>query len=139
MRGWMQSRWWIGVLFIVCGVTAAAVQKAEGGAERHAGVWSGTWDGAGSGGFELTIESGTGGAATGRLSVTGDPSYKATIKTISFDGNRMKARYDFPPDESAEVVLEGTFEEKSAKGTWSLREKAGGTEAAAGTWTVSRK
>jgi hypothetical protein len=51
----------------------------------------------------------------------------------------MTAKYDFPPDEAAEVVLATTFDERSAKGTWSLRAKAGNTEVASGTLTVTKQ
>ena len=103
------------------------------------GVWSGTWDGAGSGGFELTLEKTKDGALTGKVSVTGEPTYKATLKTVAFDGKKMNAAYDFPPDDAAEVILAATFDDTSAAGTWSLREKGGGNEVASGNWKVARK
>ena len=51
----------------------------------------------------------------------------------------MNARYDFPPNDAAEVVLGATFEGNTAKGTWSLREKDTSSEAFSGTWNVERK
>ncbi len=51
----------------------------------------------------------------------------------------MTAKYDFPPNDQAEVVLVATFDGNTAKGTWSLRGKADGAEVVAGTWTVSKK
>ena len=127
---------WLAAALLI-GVTAAA-QEARGG-EGFLGTWSGTWDGAGTGGFELTLEKDKEGVLTCRVSVTGEPAYKATCKTVTFDAKKMTAKYDFPPDERAEVILEATFEEKTAKGTWALREKGTGNEAAAGGWAVSRK
>jgi hypothetical protein len=98
------------------------------------------WEGAGSsGGFEVTLEKNQAGAVTGRVSVTGEPTYKAAFKSLAFDGNKMDARYDFPPDEAGEVVLVGAFEGAKAKGTWSLREKAQDRELFAGTWSVEKK
>jgi hypothetical protein len=38
-----------------------------------------------------------------------------------------------------EVVLAAAFDGNTAKGTWSLREKANGNEVATGGWTVTRK
>lgn len=129
------------IAIVLCAiVTAAAPQTSGTGPEQYAGVWSGTWDGAGGGGgFELTIEKPKDGPLTGRVSVTGEPTYKATLKTLSFDGKKMTATYDFPPDEAADVLLTATFDDKSVTGTWSLREKASGTEVASGGWKVSRK
>src|SRR5262245_5859742 len=114
-----------------------AIGQSNG--SQFAGTWSGRWDGDGSGGgFELTIES-KDNALSGAVSVTGEPTYKATLKKLSFDGNKMSAAYDFTPNDQAEVILAATFEGDTAKGTWSLRAKADGTEVASGTWTVTKK
>jgi hypothetical protein len=103
-------------------------------------TWSGTWDGGGSGGgFELTLERGKDGAIGGKVLVTGEPSYEATLRAVSFDGRKMTASYDFTPEPAAEVVLTATFESDNANGTWSLREKASGSEAAGGGWKVAKK
>jgi hypothetical protein len=78
------------------------------------------------------------GPLTGKVSVTGEPEYQATLKTLAFDGKKMTAKYDFPADESAEVLLAATFDGNKATGTWTLRAKAGESEVASGTWTVTR-
>ena len=130
---------WVVILGAMC---SAAQRGAEGSAsgEQFVGTWTGTWDaGDAGGGFELTVEKGKDGALGGRVSVTGEPTYKATLKTLSFDGKKMSAKYDFPPDEAGEVLLEGSFDGNAAKGTWSLREKANGNEVATGGWSVARK
>ncbi len=128
------------VLVGVLSTRAHAQQRTDGAAASDlTGTWNGTWEGGGaSGGFELTLEKGKDGSPTGRVSVTGEPAYKAAIRTLSFEGKKMTATYDFPPDESMEVVLTATFDGETAKGQWSARQKAGG-ELASGTWTVSRK
>jgi hypothetical protein len=131
------------VLFVVAAVGLAAAQQgpeAAPKADQYVGVWPGTWEGAGSGGgFELTVERAKDGALAGKVAVTGEPTYNATLKSIAFDGKKMTGRYDFPADESAEVVLAATFDGNKATGAWSLRAKADGTEVVAGTWTVTRK
>jgi hypothetical protein len=116
-------------------------QRGDGAAAGDvAGVWTGTWEGggAGSGGFELTFEKSKDGTLGGRVSVTGEPTYTATLRTLSIADKKLSATYDFPPDESLEVVLAATIEGATAKGTWSARQKSGG-ELASGTWTVTRK
>jgi hypothetical protein len=126
----------------VFGATCSAAQRGPEGSssgEQFLGTWTGTWDGAGSGGFELTLEKGTDGAVTGRVSVTGEPTYKAAFTALSFDGRKMTAKYDFSPDAGGEVALDGSFEGNTATGTWSLREKANSNEVARGGWTVTRK
>jgi hypothetical protein len=126
----------------VCAIAALSAQqgdKAHAGSQ-YAGVWAGTWEGAGSGGgFELTLEMPKEGPMIGRVSVTGEPTYKATLKTLSFEGARMTGGYDFPADDSAEVVLTATFDGGKATGDWLLREKAAGTEVASGSWKVARR
>lgn len=138
----MQKRWCVWLLVFIFGAMCSAAQRgAEGSSagESFLGTWTGTWEGAGSGGFELTLEKGKDGAVVGKVSVTGEPTYKASFKALSFDGNKMSAKYDFPPDEGAEVALAASFDGNTATGTWSLREKANGNEVAKGTWTVTRK
>ena len=141
----MRNTAWIWcVLFVVCAVCLTTAQRGPEAVpkpEQVVGTWSGSWEGAGSGGgFDVTLEAGKdGGAITGKVSVTGEPTYKAVFKSLAFDGKKMSARYDFPADESAEVILAAAFEDKTATGTWSLRAKSGGDEVVSGTWTVTRK
>jgi hypothetical protein len=129
---------WLGVLVFGAWLLAAP-QTAEQTADRT-GTWTGTWEGAGgTGGFELTLEKPKDGALGGKVSVTGEPAYQATLKTAAIDGNKLTATYDFPIAEGAEVSLTCTFEEKTCKGTWVVREKATGNAAVDGTWTVTKK
>ena len=134
---------WAVSLYLLLSIAAASGTQREGSpGDQYLGTWAGTWEmpGVSSGGFELTLEKNTEGAMSGRVSVTGDPTYKAVLKTLSFDGAKLAARYDFPPDERAEVHLAATFDGSSASGSWSLREKANsGTEVASGTWKVKKK
>jgi hypothetical protein len=126
------------ICIVILAVAAAAQQAASD--EARAGTWTGTWDGEGAtGGFELTLEKGKDGPLTGRVSVTGEPTYKATLKTLTIEGNKLGATYDFPPADGAEVVLAATFDGNACKGTWVLREKASGNAAAQGTWSVAKK
>ena len=132
----MRTTSWVIAAFVVgLGLTAAAAQ------DKYAGVWSGGWEGpnGSSGGIELTIEKGKDDGPAGRVSVTGEPTYKATFKSLTFDGPKMTARYDFPPDETIEIVLVATLDGAAAKGTWSAREKASGNVVSAGTFNVTRK
>lgn len=138
----MRNRCWVWVWLFIFGALGSAAQRgAEGSApgEQFLGTWTGTWDGAGSGGFELTLEKDKIGAVTGKVSVTGEPTYKAAFKALSFDGKKMSATYDFPPDERTEVMLAAAFDGNTATGTWLLREKTNGNEVASGGWTVTRK
>jgi hypothetical protein len=88
----------------------------------------------------MTLDKGTDGAMSGKVNVTTDGgNYSADLKTVTFDGTKMTAKYDFPLDPSAEIVMTATFDGGSAKGTWSLRAKGQADEVAGGTLVVSKK
>jgi hypothetical protein len=139
----VQNRYFVGLCVFILTAVCAAAQRDAGPSsvsERLLGTWSGTWDGGGgSGGFELTLERQKDAPISGQVSVTGDPEYKTTLKTVSFDGRKMTATYDFPQNTEVEIILGATFEEESATGTWLAREKATGNELANGGWKVTRK
>jgi hypothetical protein len=138
----VRQRTCVWLWLVIFGAMCSAAQRgAEGPStgEQFVGTWTGTWDGADSGGFELTLEKDKDGAVSGRVSVTGEPTYKAAFKALSFDGKKMNAKYDFPPDTGGEVTLAGLFDGNTASGTWSLREKASNNEVATGSWTVTKK
>ena len=109
-------------------------------AEQYAGMWTGTYDGSGTGQFELTLDKGKDGAMTGKVAVTTDGgNYTADLKSVSFDGTKMSATYDFPLDPSAEVIMTATFDGRAAKGTWSVRAKGQTDEIAAGGLAITKK
>jgi hypothetical protein len=127
------------VLLAVCVPRAQEKPQPPATADR-AGTWTGTWEGAGSGGgFELTLEQVKDGPLTGRVSVTGEPAYKAVFKSLAFDGKKLTASYDFPPDEAAEISLAATADGNKLTGTWAVVVKADKTEVASGSWTVTKK
>jgi hypothetical protein len=126
-----------GVIALVATVGAQSGSNDAAAAKKYFGTWSGTWEGGGgNGGFDITLEAGKDGKPGGHVSVTGEPTYKATLKTLAFDGAKMTATYDFPPDPSILVTLGATFEGDAAKGTWATK---GGGESFSGTWTVKKK
>lgn len=138
----MRHRCIVWLWLVLLGAVGSAAQRGDAApaGEPFVGTWTGTWEGAGStGGFELTLEKDKSNAIAGRVSVTGDPAYKAMFKQLSFDGKKMSASYDFPPEPAGEVRLGCAFDGETATGTWSLFEKASGNEVASGTWTVKRK
>jgi hypothetical protein len=133
----------IGLMSLVAPAPGSAQSGSSGGgdaaaAKKYYGTWAGTWEGEGqSGGFDVTLEAGKDGKPGGFVSVTGEPTYKATLKTLAFDGAKMTATYDFPPDPSVTVTLGATFEDTTAKGTWSLKSSSIGDHS--GTWAVKKK
>ena len=89
--------------------------------------------------LSVAAEQAKDGPVTGRVSVTGEPAYKAALRSLAFDGKKLTAKYDFPADDSAEVTLAATFEGNKAAGTWSLAAKGTDNAVASGGWTVTRK
>jgi hypothetical protein len=139
----MHKQWFpIRGLLIACclwlGVQGHAAEPVPG--EQYIGKWSGTWEGSGSGRFELILERGSDGQVTGGVDVGSDPGdYTAKFKALSFEGNTMTARYDYPLDEQADIALTATFETGKAGGTWSLVPKGQDMVMANGTWNVAKK
>jgi hypothetical protein len=117
-----------------------AVALAQADISAFVGTWAGSWEGGGTGRFDLTIEKGSDGQPIGGVSVgTDQGDYTAKFKQLSFEGQNMKARYEFPLDSQADVVVTGTFNGAAAEGTWSLVPKDGDQVFAGGGWKVAKK
>src|SRR5262245_1305919 len=131
-----------GAIVIVCALAVAGATAAtqETSGDEYMGQWTGTWDGAGTGTFELLLQKASDGKPAGKVSVTTDGgNYDADLRNIVFKAKGIEAAYDFPLDPSAEVVMAATVEGSTAKGTWSLRPRGGGAEGAGGTFAVTKK
>jgi hypothetical protein len=130
------------LLLVLCWVGSAAAPLLAGQApagEQYVGTWAGTYDGAGSGTMELMLDK-KDGAIAGKVSANTDGgNYAADLKDVKFDGAKMSAKYDFPLDPSAEVVVTATFDGNNAKGTWSLRPKGQTDELAGGGIAIAKK
>ena len=130
-----------GVLVLACllgAVVAADPSVAPAPSDEYLGTWTGTWEGSGSGGFELTLEKGADGALRGSVSVTGRADLQGHADDSGPRGRSADRHLRLHPRQWAEVALEATFDGNAASGTWVLREKASGSEAARGTWSVKR-
>ena len=133
-----RSVWLTLGLAIFITISAAAGQTPV--AEQYVGIWAGTYDGAATGTMEMFLDKGKDGALTGKVNVVSDGgNYSADFKSIELDGSKVTAKYDFPLDPSAEVVMTATFETAAAKGTWSLRPKGQTDELAGGGIAISKK
>ena len=130
---------WSAALLIATVWVAASVEMAGAADSQPAGAWVGTWQGdADSGRFDMTLAqegNWSGGVSVGQTS--GD--YTAKFTTVTVTGNKLTAKYDFPPDPQAEIVLSGTVEGNKASGTWTLQPKGQEMAVATGTWTITKK
>jgi hypothetical protein len=132
----------IWLLVIVLGLISlsGAARAQESAAGQVVGTWTGKWANSGGGeggGFELTLEK-VKETLTGRVSVTGEPTYKTAIKSIKQDGAKLDIRYDFPEDNRIEIVVLIAIEGTKATGTWAARE-SGGADVASGTLTLAKQ
>jgi hypothetical protein len=122
------------------GLQIHAAAAVEG--EQYVGSWTGTWEGGGSGRFDMTLELGSDGKITGGVNVgTDQGDYTARFSKAVFTGNQLAATYDYPLDSQGEVTIAGTFDDKTGTGTWGLGAK-GQSEAqavASGTWKTAKK
>src|SRR5207249_6832959 len=84
----MRNRWLMWLLVIVFGICVGAPTAAmQSSKSEVTGTWTGTWDGAGSGDFELTLDTNKDGAIVGRVAVTTDGgNYTADLKDVVLEG-----------------------------------------------------
>jgi hypothetical protein len=122
------------------GIRIHAAAAVEG--QQYVGSWTGTWEGGGSGRFDMTLEVGSDGKMTGGVNVgTDQGDYTARFSKAVFTGSKLSATYDYPLDAQGEVTIAGTFDGKTGTGTWGLGAK-GQSEAqamASGTWKTAKK
>ena len=77
--------------------TAPMAARQAPNAEQYVGMWSGTYDGAATGTLEMILDKGKEGALTGKVNVVSDGgNYSADFKSVTFEGPKVTAAYDFP-------------------------------------------
>jgi hypothetical protein len=133
----------LGAILLMAGVAVFATQKAAASPDEGSafiGTWQGTWSGDGSGKFDMTISKGSGGKLSGNISPKPDDGegYTAEFKSVELASGKLSAKFDDPGGE-VEVILTGSAEGKTAKGTYTVKQKSDGSQVDAGTWTATRK
>jgi hypothetical protein len=107
---------------------------------KVAGVWAGSWSGGSSGKFEMTITRETGGKLSATLQATPEQGDGSTFKSKSIETADSKLKIMLEDAEgNVEVLLDGVLEGTSLKGTYSVRDKAQGTEVETGSWSANKK
>jgi len=104
------------------------------------GAWEGSWSGDSSGKFQMTIAKSAAGKLSGSISAKPDDGdqYTAEFKTIDVNSGKLTAKFE-DPNGDVEVTITGSFEGKSLKGTYTVRQKSDGTQLDTGSWTATRK
>jgi len=129
---------WTAIVGVLLFATVGSA--ADSAAKQYLGQWTGSWEGGGGNGrFEMTLEL-AGDQLTGGVSVgTDGGDYTAKFATVAIDGNKLTAKYEYPLDTQGEVVLNASFDNNQATGTWVLQPKGQDAPLANGTWTVKKK
>jgi hypothetical protein len=132
----------LAILFIA-GVALLSAQEATAksdDSDAFVGSWEGTWTGGSAGTFGVTISKGAGGKLSGSISPKPDQGdgYTAAFKTVEVISGKLTAKFDDPNGE-AEITLVGSVTGKSAKGTYSVKQKGDGSEVDTGSWTLTKK
>lgn len=130
------------ILFIA-GVSLLSVQEVAArpdDSDAYVGTWEGTWTGGSSGKVGMTIAKGTGGKLSGSITPTPDQGdgYTVSFKSVEVVSGKLTLKFEDPNGEN-EITLIGSADGKSAKGTYSVRQKGDGSEVDTGTWTVTKK
>jgi hypothetical protein len=104
------------------------------------GTWQGTWSGDSSGKFEMTITKSPTGKLSGSLSThpDGGDGYTVEFKSIEIASGKLSVKFEDPGGEQ-EISLTGSADGKSAKGTYTVRQKGDGAQIDSGSWTAARK
>jgi hypothetical protein len=104
------------------------------------GKWVGTWTGDSTGKFEMTFSKNADGTLSASLLATPDQGEPNTMESKLVEPTAEKIKLKFEgADKEIEVLLEGTFEGQSLKGSYSVRNKAQGDEVESGTWSAAKK
>jgi hypothetical protein len=131
------------VILFIAAVALLATQEATArpdDSDAFVGTWEGTWTGGSSGKFGMTISKGAGGKLSGSISPTPDQGegYTVAFKTVEVTSGKLTVKFEDPSGE-ADIILTGSAEGKSAKGTYSVRQKGDGSEVDSGSWTLTKK
>ncbi|MEJ7616740.1 MAG: hypothetical protein WKF30_07175 [Pyrinomonadaceae bacterium] len=119
--------------------TTEQQQPSPNASKKIEGTWAGTFEGDGTGKFEMSFSTAADGKESGRLSVTPDQGdgYSVDFKTLSFDGSKMNASYT-SPESSDEIMMEGVLDDAAGfSGKWALGPM--GSPTATGTWKAIKK
>lgn len=117
--------------------TATAQTAATTTADSSAmlvGKWTGSYEGADSGNFELNLSRDSQQKLTGQIVMLAPDGsrYPIDLKTVTWQNGRLSAAYSNPQN-GGDVSFTGTFDAAALKGTWQAN---GGQDT--GNWQVSR-
>ncbi len=132
----------LAILLIAGFVLLAAPEALSGTDDKDAfvGTWEGTWNGGSTGHVGMTFSKSADGKLAGSISPKPDQGdgYTVSFKSVEVISGKLTVKFEDPNGEN-EITLTGSLEGKSAKGTYSVKQKGDGSEVDAGSWTVTKK
>ena len=129
------------VMGLVCtAVTLGGVSLAQTAEDNLIGTWSGTWDGASTGKYTMSIARDEAKHLGGTVQTVPDEGggYTATFKSVVVDGATVRISYDSPAGDPTEIQLEATTDGANIKGSWKMVDRSN-TVTASGNFIGSKK
>jgi hypothetical protein len=130
------------VMSLVCAVVAiGAVQTSQTAEDKVIGTWTGTWDGASTGKYTMSIARDDAKKLGGTIQTVPDEGggYTATFKSVAVDGDTVTISYDSPAGDAAEIQLVATTDGVNIKGSWKAVDPSSNTVSASGNFIGSKK
>jgi hypothetical protein len=130
------------VMGLVCTVVSiGAVPSLQTAEDKVIGTWSGTWDGASTGKYTMSIARDDAKNLSGTIQTVPDEGggYTATFKSVVVDGDTVRISYDSPAGDATEIQLVATTDEANIKGSWKAVDPSSNTVSASGNFIGSKK
>jgi hypothetical protein len=130
------------VMGLVCTVVViGAVRSSQTAEDKVIGAWSGTWDGASTGKYTMSIARDDTKNLGGTIQTVPDDGggYTATFKSVVVDGETVTISYDSPVGDATEIQLVATTDGANIKGSWKAVDSSSKTVSASGNFIGSRK
>ena len=130
------------VMGLVCSVvTIGAVPSSKAAEDKLIGTWTGTWDGASTGKYTMSIARDDAKKLGGTIQTVPDEGggYTATFKSVVIDGDTVTISYDSPAGDATEIELEATTDGANIKGSWKALDPSSKTVSASGNFVGSKK
>lgn len=122
------------ILFLTLALTPLIAQSV-------AGSYVGTWSGAASGDFRLTLTPAAGDAWKADVSFTmGGEEYKTKVVSVKVDGNKLDVTYQYSlQGNDLQSKVTGELKGKTFEGTYKATTVGDGSAVDEGTWKASAR
>lgn len=130
------------VMGLVCTiVTIGAVPSSKTAEDEVIGTWTGTWDGASTGKYTMSIARDDAKQLGGTIQTVPDEGggYTATFKSVVVSGDTVTITYDSPAGDAGEIQLEATTDGANIKGSWKAVDRSSNAVSASGNFVGSKK